>query len=76
MDSECGKALGIKTWRFVTWRRACDPPAKSERGSLAMVPIESPSLPMTAAVSLVTPAGVRVAGLRFDQLVALLRELG
>jgi hypothetical protein len=75
IENECTKMLGIRTWRLVLWRRLPEPPPKTERESLALVRVETSSLPMSSGASLVTPAGYRVEGLLFDQLVALLREL-
>jgi hypothetical protein len=69
-EHECSKAIGVKTWRFTTWRKM--PAARPE--SLALVPIET--APMASApLAVVTPSGYRVEGLALDQIVSLLREL-
>ena len=75
LETECSKALGIKVWRFVTWRRAIqrDPPPKELRGSLAFVPIETPTV--ASGLVLVTPTGYRFEGLRVEHISILVREL-
>jgi hypothetical protein len=75
LESECSKAIGVKVWRFVMWRRFDERARKAGRASLALVPIEAPPLSTTSEVSLVTPSGYRLEGLALDQVVALLREL-
>jgi len=74
-ESECSKAIAVKTWRFTLWRRLETRPAMHEAESLALVPIEVPALASVSLISLVAPSGYRVEGLSLDQLVALLREL-
>jgi hypothetical protein len=77
--SECGKALGIKAWRFTYWqqvreRRAAA--AAAEETPLALVPIDTPSYASpVAGLTVTTPSGHRVDGLTLEQVVALLREL-
>lgn len=75
MESECGKALGMKTWRFRMWRQVAGRPAKSEGEALAFVPIDTSTLLGMPRAALVTPSGYRVEGLAMEQLAALLREL-
>lgn len=88
-EPECSRFLGVKTWRFVMWRRAAvrrdtleaKPPVPElepepvEPESLALVPIEVTGLPMSAAITLVAPSGHRVEGLTLAQIAELLREL-
>ena len=70
LESECSRAIGVKSWRFTMWRRL--PLAKRE--PMALVPIET--APVTfAAVAVISPSGFRVEGLGLDQVVRLLREL-
>jgi len=69
-ESECSKALGVKTWRFRTWRRA----AATEPQTLALVGVGTTTVAITA-VALVTPRGYRIEGLALDEVVGLLREL-
>jgi hypothetical protein len=72
---ECGKVLGIKTWRIKTWQRAEPAAVTAPVETLALVPIETPAwVPMTGP-TVVTPAGYRVEGLAVEQIAALLREL-
>jgi hypothetical protein len=88
-EPECSKFLGVKTWRFVLWRRqavrqatlepkpvAPEPrPLAHESEPLALVPIEVTGLPMGATLSVVAPSGHRVEGLSLAQIAELLREL-
>ncbi len=52
-DAECSHTLGVKTWRFKTWRegRTKKPMTPCEPNALALVPID---------VKLPTPLGDRV----------------
>jgi hypothetical protein len=75
LETECSKALCVKTWRFIMWRRSDERALKTESESLALVPIEAPLLPVASGLSLVAPSGYRIEGLALDQIVALLREL-
>jgi hypothetical protein len=75
LESECAKAIGVKTWRFTMWRRMEAREATPAREPLALVQIEAPALPMSSALCLVGPSGYRVEGLTLDQVAALLREL-
>jgi hypothetical protein len=70
LESECSRAIGVKSWRFTMWRRL--PLAKRE--PMALVPIEAPPVAF-AAVSVISPSGLRVEGLGLDQVIQLLREL-
>lgn len=80
MESECARVLGLKSYRFVMWRReeaplATEVPASE---SLALVPVElteTPMLPTLAAsgITLLSPTGYRVEGLTVDQVVDVLR---
>jgi hypothetical protein len=75
LEVDCSRLLGIKGYRFTLWRRSKERPAKVERESLALVPIDSPPVPMASGLAFVTPSGYRVEGLGLDHIVALLREL-
>jgi hypothetical protein len=70
-EPACGLALGIKTWRFRTWRTAL---TTVESAALALVPIETSAYTSSRPI-VVTPAGYRVEGLAISEIVALLREL-
>jgi transposase-like protein len=71
-ESDCARALGIKTWRFVSWRRrAMQRDAALE--SITLVQVETPSA--ASGLVVVTPAGYRIEGLRFEDIAALMREL-
>lgn len=70
-ESDCGKALGIKTWRFRMWRRQASAPSES----VALVPIEIEQVVPGTTISLITPAAYRVEGLTLDQVARLLRDL-
>jgi hypothetical protein len=73
-EPECSKLLRVKTWRFVTWRRALARAAGD--APLALVPITvTPSPVVASAVALVTPSGYRLEGLTLAQVVALLQEV-
>lgn len=87
-ESQCGKALGVKTWLFTTWRRRDareaareaqeaqnDGEIRDEASPLALVPVEVPTFSMMSGLTVVTPAGYRIEGLSLEQVVALLREL-
>jgi hypothetical protein len=71
---ECGRSLGIKTWRFRTWQleEAAGPVASSE--VVALVPVEVEPF-VAGGPTIVTPAGFRIEGLTVAQMAALLREL-
>src|SRR5689334_22073443 len=74
-EHECSKRVGVKTWRFTTWRRRAareesaeveteaTAETSGETAPLALVPIEVPPLPTMVGVSLVTPSGYRIEGL-------------
>jgi hypothetical protein len=71
MESECSKAIGVKTWRFTVWRRARE--LKSE--SRALVRIETPDVELVGSgLAVVAPSGYRVEGLALAHVVVLLRE--
>jgi hypothetical protein len=83
-EVECSRRLGVKTWRFIMWRRRVDliaerqqveqaPPV--EHAPLALVPVEVPALLSASGITLVAPSGYRIEGLALDQAAALLREL-
>jgi hypothetical protein len=88
-EPECSKFLGVKTWRFVLWRRKAvrqatpkpetatpEPrPLAQESEPLALVPIEVTGLAMNAGLTVVAPSGHRVEGLSLAQVAELLREL-
>ena len=71
---ECGQVLGIKSWRLKTWQQG-DAGMELEAETLALVPIETPSVALTAGPTVVTPSGYRVEGLAIEQIATLLREL-
>lgn len=82
LESDCSKAIGVKTWRFTMWRRleASDlARGREPRGPggepLALVPIEVPMMPGSDGLSVVSPSGYRVEGLSLQQVATLLREL-
>ncbi|MGE3765572.1 MAG: hypothetical protein AB7L94_25170 [Kofleriaceae bacterium] len=83
MESECARVLGVKSYRFVMWRREEAPLAMPDvpaSESLALVPIELTESPMlstisTSGVTLVSPTGYRVEGLTVDQVVDVLRGI-
>lgn len=70
-ESECGHALGIKTWRFRMWRELPKAP------TLALVRVEAPAteLLLGGRPTLIAPGGYRVEGLALSEIVTLLREL-
>lgn len=70
LEADCAKVIGVKKWRFTTWRRT--PTVRSE--SLALVPLEIPAI-ATTPVAIVSPSGYRVEGLGLAEIVRLLREL-
>jgi hypothetical protein len=72
--SECdsGKVLGIRTWRFRSWRSEQEP---SVAEPLALIPVETPPFMVGSGPVLVTPSGCRVEGLTVEQIGALLRDL-
>jgi hypothetical protein len=76
-EPECSKLLRVKTWRFVTWRRALAREAGDAPAPLALVPITVTPSPAAApsAVAFVTPSGYRLEGLTLAQAVALLQEV-
>ncbi len=55
-ESECGHALGIKTWRFRMWREL-----QARKDVLALVRIDTHGgeLPLGAHPILITPTGYR-----------------
>ena len=69
---ECGRMLGINTWRFQLWRQEVR--GLEEKQPLALVPIETP-LPLASMVVVVAPSGHRVEGLSLQQVALLLQEL-
>jgi hypothetical protein len=73
-EPDCAKALGVKTWRFRTWRQLEARLSKPNATSLALVRIDAP-LAMSSAITLVARSGYRVEGLGLEQIAALLREL-
>ena len=73
-EADCGKALGIKTYRFQLWRRE-QRVAVTKQESVALVRVETESVVSTPSITLITPTSYRVEGLMFEQLVRLLREL-
>jgi len=82
LESDCSKAIGVKTWRFTTWRRLeaselarSREPQGPGREPLALVPIEVPMMPASAGLIVVSPSGYRVEGLSLEQATTLLREL-
>src|SRR5262245_50442099 len=75
-EADCGKLVGIKTWRFRCW--SVTPKlttTEEERDPLALVPIAVTTEPAAAGISLVAPSGHRIEGLTIEQAAALLREL-
>lgn len=70
-EPACGRVVGIKTWRFRTWRAAM---TRVERAPIALVPIETSGFRSSQAV-VVTPMGYRVEGLSVSEIATLLREL-
>jgi len=75
LESDCAKAIGVKTWRFTTWRRLAANAVTRDREPLALVPIEVSAMPGGAGLSVVSPSGYRVEGLSLEQAATLLREL-
>jgi hypothetical protein len=73
-EPECGKALGIKTYRFQLWRRE-QRAATATHQTVALVRVETEPVVSTSTITLVTPTFFRVEGLQFEQVVRLLREL-
>jgi hypothetical protein len=75
-EADCGKLVGIKTWRFRCWRATPElATTKEQREPLALVPIAITTTASSAGISLVAPSGHRIEGLTLEQAVALLREL-
>jgi hypothetical protein len=75
-EAECGKAVGIKTWRFKCWRQAPEPTeAKEDDESLSLVPIHITEAAVESGLTVVAPSGHRIEGLTLEQVVALLQEL-
>ena len=79
MESECARVLGVKSYRFVMWRREEAPlavPDVPTSESLALVPVElteSPIASISGGITVVSPTGYRVEGLTIDQVVDVLR---
>jgi hypothetical protein len=75
LESECAKAIGVKTWRFTMWRRwdARTPVPQAE--PLALVQVGVHATAVSSTLRLVAPSGYSVEGLSIEQLAALLREL-
>jgi hypothetical protein len=67
------RELGVSEPTLTKW---CRPPAPPVLRPVAVRPDPTPLAPPTTSVVLVTPHGVRVAGLDRDGLVAVLRALG
>jgi len=73
-EHECTKAIGVKTNRLTSWRRAA--PARPKQKPLALVQIETTPVELgSSGLSVVTSSGHRVEGLVLAQVVTLLREL-
>lgn len=72
-EIDCSKYLGIKTWRFRTWRQS-EARKETTHESMALVPIDTSGM-MPSAIVLVAPSGYRIEGVSLTQVVALLREL-
>jgi hypothetical protein len=75
VESECSKAIGVKTWRFTMWRRLEATTPRSDCEPLALVPITVPGMSISSQLSVVSPSGYRVEGLSLEQVATLLREL-
>ena len=72
-EVDCAKYLGIKTWRFRTWRQGLARSSSPELESLALVRIDTSAI--ASQIAIVGPSGYRVEGLSAAQVVAILREL-
>ena len=74
-EIDCSKFLGIKTWRFRTWRQSLARSSSVELESLALVPSDTSAIASQAPIAIVGPSGYRVEGLSFAQVIVVLREL-
>lgn len=73
-EAECASFLGIRCWRFRTWRQQATGADRQPAG-LALVPIETPAMLVASPLALIAPSGHRIEGLSLEQAVAALREL-
>src|SRR5262245_26151143 len=78
-QTDCGRVLGIKTWRFHCWRAEPELIAiKETRDDVALVPISIVASGASATgatmLSLTAPSGHRIDGLTLPQVLAVLRE--
>jgi hypothetical protein len=76
--ADCGRVVGIKTWRFHCWREEPELVAiKETRDDVALVPVAVvPSTTVvTTLLSMTAPSGHRIDGLTLQQALMLLREL-
>jgi hypothetical protein len=73
-DADCGKVLGIQTYRFQLWRRE-QRAAIQRQETTALVRVETEQVTSASSITLITPTSYRVEGLMFEELLRLLREL-
>jgi hypothetical protein len=74
-ESDCGRLLGVRTWRLRTWRSEEAAVAGAASEPLALVRVDAPSCAVGAGLVVVAPSGYRIEGLTLDQVGVLLREV-
>lgn len=75
IEPECSKLIGVKTWRFVLWRRLMARLEEVGPKPRALVPIVVTDPLVSSLLTVVAPSGYRVEGLSLAQVVELLRGL-